>query len=65
MSQDRIADLSDLATQQEQIFREAALTTRKPHGPQPCGYCLNCEAPLGPGKRWCDTDCRTDWERHA
>lgn len=63
MNDNRIADPSDLATQQEQMFLDAALTLRKSSGPEPCGHCLNCETPLGPGKRWCDTDCRRDWER--
>jgi hypothetical protein len=24
---------------------------------------LNCEAPLAGGLRWCDSDCRDDYER--
>ncbi len=27
------------------------------------GECLFCEAPLQPGKRWCDAECRDDWEK--
>lgn len=27
------------------------------------GYCLNCGEPLEKGKRWCDKDCRDDWEK--
>lgn len=30
------------------------------------GECLFCEAPLKPLQRWCDSDCRDDWEHdHA
>jgi hypothetical protein len=25
------------------------------------GFCLNCRAELGEGKRWCDKDCQDDW----
>lgn len=28
----------------------------------PVGYCLNCGVPIQ-GKRWCDINCRNDWER--
>ena len=60
---ERTADLSDLASQHEQMFLDAALTKRKPLGPTPCGHCFNCEAPLPPADRWCDADCRADWEQ--
>ena len=30
---------------------------------EPTGYCLNCGNPdILPGMRWCDVDCRSDWE---
>lgn len=60
---DRLSDPSDLATQQEQTFLDAALSVRKPTGPKPCGRCLNCDEPLDYPERWCDQDCRFDWER--
>jgi hypothetical protein len=63
MNPDRTADNSDLATQQEQVFLAAAMSHRKPEGPIACGHCLNCEEPLPRGARWCDADCRTDWEK--
>lgn len=63
MQADRTADLSDLATQQEQMFLDASLTLRKPEGPPACGHCLNCDEPLPAGARWCDADCREDWEK--
>lgn len=28
---------------------------------QPTGKCLNCNEPLK-HKRWCNEDCRSDWE---
>lgn len=60
---ERTADPSDLASQQEQMFLDAAMTFRKPAAPAPCGHCLNCDEPLPEGERWCDADCRTDWEK--
>ena len=26
------------------------------------GACLHCAAPLPPPQRWCDADCRDDWQ---
>jgi len=63
MTADRTADNSDLASQHEQMFLDAALTKRKPTGPKPCGHCLNCGEPLDYPERWCDADCRFDWHR--
>lgn len=27
------------------------------------GTCLNCEETVAAGRRWCDQDCRDDWQR--
>lgn len=56
-------DISDTATEREERDRDIALQLRKPAGPAATGACLNCDAPLPPGARWCDCDCRHDWER--
>ncbi|MDR3088105.1 MAG: hypothetical protein LBU45_09210 [Azoarcus sp.] len=32
-------------------------------GPKATGRCLWCDEPLEDGRRWCDSDCRDDWER--
>jgi hypothetical protein len=33
--------------------------------PAATGQCLNCQADLPPNLRWCDIDCRDDWQaRH-
>lgn len=29
------------------------------------GKCHNCGTRLSGGLRWCDADCRTDWERRG
>lgn len=52
----------DRATQQEELAREACLKLRKPEGPAATGHCLNCGDDLDGGQRWCDADCRVDWE---
>lgn len=58
-----MADIADKAA--EHIERESAnlLAQRRPIGPVSNGSCHSCAAPVGEGHRWCDVDCRTDWER--
>lgn len=36
---------------------------RRPEGPPPCGQCYSCGEPLAGTMRWCNADCREDWER--
>ena len=55
-------DDSDRATAHEELRRDIALRERRPEGPPYTGQCHNCDAPLPPPMRWCDPDCRTDWE---
>lgn len=50
------------------LEREMArlLRLRREAGPAPTGECLWCGAKLRRPLRWCDADCRDDWERdHA
>ena len=54
--------IDDQAERHEQLFREIALRNLKPEGPPPCGFCHNCNEPLDEGLRFCDGDCREDWE---
>ncbi len=28
----------------------------------PTGFCYNCDEPLVDGRKFCDNDCRDDWE---
>ncbi len=59
-----MTDVSDQATEFEELRRDAALASRKPSGPPPCGECHFCEAELSdPSARWCDADCRDGWEK--
>ena len=42
----------------ENVRRKAALIEV-----QPTGNCLACGEPLKESARWCNADCRDDWER--
>lgn len=39
-----------------------AIRENKDHGPKPNGLCLFCRDRVAQGERWCDSDCRDDWE---
>ncbi len=56
-------DEIDRANSMTDIYLDIALKTRE-RGPkiEPTGKCLYCEAPLPDGRRWCDADCRDDWQ---
>lgn len=59
-----MADIIDAANEAADIYTRSSLTWRRTAGPAPTGLCLNCDADLGDaGRRWCDTDCRDDWEK--
>jgi predicted nucleic acid-binding Zn ribbon protein len=56
-------DLADLAQAQNERVTGIMLTRRLPEAPPASGSCLHCGAPLPRGGRWCDAECRDDWER--
>jgi hypothetical protein len=58
-----MASFDDLGSEQEEFNRDLALRARKPEGPTETGYCHFCDATVPKGHRWCDTQCRDDWER--
>lgn len=58
-----MADEIDIANERAELFRQQSLKNRKPEGPKPTGNCLACGAILlMNGMRWCDADCRDDWQ---
>lgn len=62
-----MADQLDKASDNEERARQSAMvTSRKPEGPKPIGYCLYCgKAPVALGglpRRWCDSECRAEHE---
>lgn len=58
-----MSDLADQAAAREQQDLALALQQRKPAGPAATGHCLSCGEPLCGDLRWCDRDCRDDWQR--
>lgn len=60
-----MADWVDASVDQQAILLAASEKVRKPEGPAATGRCLYCGAKLPRRKqpmRWCDADCRDDWQ---
>lgn len=74
-----MTNFADEASERTEAQIEQALASRKPEGPRATGYCLGCgeylvtiqrRGTVGPDRevrdmtrRWCDAQCRDDWER--
>lgn len=60
------ADLAQArAEREDEARRRFRVAPRESVGPY-TGYCYNCGVPVIDPRRWCDADCRDDWEkRHA
>lgn len=73
-----MSDIIDDANDHVEKELTRTLSMRKPEGPVATGLCLFCEHQLVDDetlaraetdglpdntKRWCDSDCRDDWER--
>ena len=57
-----MSDIIDKAQAIEETLRDAALSHRRPEPTaKATGACLNCDAPLPPGRRWCNAVCRDEW----
>jgi hypothetical protein len=56
-------DIIDQGNATAELFNRAAISQRKPEGPQATGFCFNCDAHVAPKQRWCDVGCRDDWEK--
>jgi hypothetical protein len=55
-----IADNADAAT--DAFMREAFANLKPSQIPNGVGFCLNCGAGVDGNKRWCDSECRDDWQ---
>lgn len=55
-------DIIDRAQQEMEAY-ERFRSTYKRIEVEETGYCLFCGEPLPKGKRWCDADCRDQWEK--
>lgn len=56
-------DEIDHLNARDERLMEALVAVRKPEGPKPTGRCLCCDDPLPLERRWCDADCRDDYEK--
>ena len=57
-----MSDEIDIASVQEEAYRAAALNRRYASLPS-VGQCYSCGEPVEGRLRFCDTDCRDDWEK--
>lgn len=57
-------DFADIAAEREALDRDIALRAAHSHAPDlpATGYCHNCDASLPHGVRFCDCDCRNDYD---
>lgn len=59
-----MADEVDRALERDEVLGPYMLrNARKPEAPPFSGLCLNCDEPTEFPHRWCDIDCRADWEQ--
>lgn len=61
-----MASIDDLAADQEELFRNAALTNalaQRTHGLKPTGSCPYCGEKTLPIAVFCSIDCRDDWQK--
>lgn len=59
-----MADEADIAAEHLERAMGLILRRRAEAGPEPTGRCLWCGAPLRRPLRWCDAECRDDWEKN-
>lgn len=60
------ACVSDQASDNEAFFTDIAIQNSMkavPMVPKTTGYCANCDEKLDPGHKFCDSDCRDDWDK--
>lgn len=55
-------DVGDQGAARQEQFNQNALRVRKPEGPAAVGHCLYCGEDLPGAARWCDAECRDDYE---
>lgn len=59
-----MTDVFDQASEREDRDRALAIEAARGRadGPYPCGACYNCGETLQGDMRFCDLDCRDDWQ---
>jgi len=58
-----MSDDIDRAQNEVERLHAEAMRLVKPAGPVATGRCLYCDEILDDHARWCDGDCRDQWER--
>lgn len=60
-----MADIVDVTAEREpHNMKLALLRSKRQEGPVATGWCLNCDTELeDDGRRWCDAECRDQWEK--
>lgn len=57
-------DDADKTSEREDItIREAIRASKRPTGPVATGRCLWCDEVVGELVRWCEPECRENWEQ--
>jgi len=62
-----MADIIDMANDRAEMdLQRAVAAARNSNGLEAAatGQCLHCGAHVRGDRRWCDTDCRDDWDRN-
>ena len=60
-----MSDNLDIASEREELARQAAITAQRPSGPGATGRCLHCDEIVADSQRWCDVSCRDGWQRDS
>ena len=60
---DIIDNANDLVSLNEEMALKVIRSKLQRNKAEHTGKCLNCDEIVEPPKRWCDGDCRDDWER--
>lgn len=58
-----MSDVIDDANERADLFLNVAKGQRRREGPAPNGRCHYCSESVAKGNRFCDTECRDEWER--
>lgn len=58
-----MADEADIASDREELDRSLAIMAARKPMMLATGECHNCGASVPSGAKFCDVDCRDDWER--
>lgn len=59
-----MADEADIASLHEELhLAQSIFSSKKPLGPVPNGRCHWCDEVVGDNERFCDTNCRDDWQK--